>query len=230
MQWQTRIFIAALMWIVLCQGNSQAAARIHVIVLAKPISAQWIPGTGAENEKPLPMKIRALMVDGRIKEYVVGSSHEVTDRLFVVRRAFRINDSLPEDSAPRWQWQRGGWLIVDRLTGRVSAITLPEFDPLYSTASWYRDYVAYCGVADDGKKIDAVVVQIGRRKPVLKKLLDGNGLKDDSEPDSACQSPLWQRSPTRITFEVAGAQRQTFTVRGQVVDLVNDAEDEDDSN
>lgn len=229
MRWQIRFFVAILISMAFGKGYSPAAARVHVIVFGKPISVQWIPGTGAENEKPLPIKIRALMVDGRIKEYVVGSSHEVTDRLFVVRRAFRMNDSLPEDSALRWQWQRGGWLIVDRLTGRVSAITLPEFDSFYSAASWYRDYVAYCGVADDGKKIVAVVAQIGRRKPVLKKLLDGNGLPDDSQPDSACQPPLWQRNPTRVTFEVGGAQRQTFTIRGQVVDLVNDAEDEDDS-
>ena len=74
------------------------------------------------------IKVRALVVDGRVKEYVLGAPHEVTDRLFVVRRVFRVNDSLPEDSGPRWQWQRGGWLLVDRVTGHVSPINLPEFD------------------------------------------------------------------------------------------------------
>ena len=88
-----------------------------------------------------------------------------------MRRAFRVNDSLPEDPSPRWQWQRGGWLLVDRLTGHVSPIKIPEFDGSYSAASWYRDYVAYCGVAEDGKKTFAIVAQIGRRKPVLKKPL-----------------------------------------------------------
>ena len=92
-------------------------------------------------------------MDGRIKEYVVGSPHEVTERLFVVQRAFRVNDSLADEATPWWQWQRGGWLLVDRTTGRVSAINLPEYDAFYSAASWYRDYVAYCGVSDDGKKI-----------------------------------------------------------------------------
>ncbi len=72
-------------------------------------------------KKPMTLKVRALVVDGRVKEYVMGAPHEVTDRLFVVRRVFRVNDSLPEDAAPRWQWQRGGWLLVDRLTGRISA-------------------------------------------------------------------------------------------------------------
>jgi len=190
---------------------------------------QWLAGTGADNERPLPIKVRALVVDGRVKEYIIGSAHEITDRLFVVRRAFRVNDSLPEDSAPRWQWQRGGWLIVDRITGRVSAITLPEFDSFYSAASWYRDYVAYCGMADDGKKIDAVVAQIGRRKLVLKKLLSSDGVKEDAAPDSACPAPLWQRNPARVSFEGAGAQKQTFAIRGQVVDLVNDAEEDEDS-
>jgi hypothetical protein len=228
MRWQRHILWAGLIWVALFAQDAGAATKIHVIAFGKSMSVQWLAGTGAENEKPLPMKVRALVIDGRLKEYVIGSPHEITDRLFVVRRAFRVNDSLPEDPAPRWQWQRGGWLIVDRLTGRVSAITLPEFDSFYSSASWYRDYVAYCGVADDGKKIDAVVEQVGRRKPVLKKLLSGDGVKDGAAPDSACPVPIWQRNPTRVSFEAAGAQKQTFAIRGQVVDLVNDAEDDDD--
>jgi hypothetical protein len=63
--------------------------------------------------------------------------HQVTERLFVVRRVFRLNDSLPDELAPRWQWQRGGWLLIDRTTGRVAAINLPDYDALYSAASWY---------------------------------------------------------------------------------------------
>ncbi len=151
-----------------------AATKVHVITFGKWTSVQWFPGSGTgsgADDKPLTLKIRALVVDGRVKEYVLGASHEVTDRLFVVRRVFRVNDSLPEDSGPRWQWQRGGWLLVDRLTGRVSPVNLPEFDAYYSAASWYRDYVAYCGVADDGKKTYAMVAQLSRRKPVLKKVL-----------------------------------------------------------
>jgi len=154
------------------------------------------------------------MVDGRVKEYVIGSPHEVTDRLFVVRRAFRVNDSLPQDSGPRWQWQRGGWLLVDRTTGRVSPINLPEFDAFYSAANWYRDYVAYCGVSDDGKKTYAMVAQLGRRKPVLKKPLSNDGLADDAPPDSACpcrcgsgtrhESALSRRAEANRHFPCAG--------------------------
>ena len=85
----------------LLSSAASAATKVHVIAFGKWTSAQWFP-TGTE-EKPLILKIRALLVDGLVKEYVAGPSHEVTDRLFVVRRAFRLNDNLPDDPAPRWQ-------------------------------------------------------------------------------------------------------------------------------
>jgi len=178
------------------------------------------------------LKVRPLLVDARVKEFTFGQAHDVTDRLFVVRRAFRVNDSLPQEAAspPRWEWQRGGWLLVDRTTGRISPINLPEFDGFYSAASWYRDYAAYCGVSDDGKKIYAMVAQISRRKPVLKKALDGPGLAENASPDSACPAPTWQRGPARVTFEPAGAAKQSFAIRGHIVDLVTgDEEDEEAS-
>ena len=57
----------------------------------------------------------------------------------------------------RWQWQRGGWLLLDRVSSHILQITLAEFDPYCSVASWYRGYVAYCGVSEEGKKLYAVV-------------------------------------------------------------------------
>ena len=204
---------------------AMAAAKVHVIVFGKWMTVQEFGGAGGL-DKPVTIKVRALVVDGRVKEYAAGSPHEVTDRLFVVRRAFRVNDELPEETALRWQWQRGGWLMVDRLTGRVSAINLPEFDDAYSVASWYREYVAYCGVGDDGKKTYAIVAQLGRRKPVLKTKV-GEGVPDDGSMDSACPAPVWQRGPVRVSFEPASGVKQTFAVRGHAVDLVNDAEEED---
>lgn len=221
-------FLAVLLFsIVLLTNQADAATKVHVTTFGKSTSVQWFTGSGAD--KPMTLKIRALVIDGRVKEYAVGAPHEVTERLFVVRRAFRMNDSLPEVSAPRWQWERGGWLLVDRQTGHVSPINLPEFDVLYSAASWYRDYVAYCGVADDGKKTFAVVAQISRRKPVLRKLLSNDGIADDAAPDSACPPPVWQRSPVRVSFEQVGGASQTFAIRGHVVDLVNDVEEDEGS-
>lgn len=187
---------------------------------------QWMVGTNGKDE-PVIIKIRALVVDGRVKEYVLGPPHEVTERLFVVRRVFRVNDSLPEDTAPKWQWQRGGWLLVDRLTGRISTVSLPEYDVVYSAASWYRDYVSYCGVSDDGNKTFAIVAQLNRRKPVLKKALP-EGLPDDAQPDTACPTPTWQRGPMRVTF-AAASEKLTFAIRGHIVDVVNDAEEEEEA-
>ena len=197
-----------------------ATSKPHVIAFGKWIAAKWPDATGA---KLLDLKVRPLFVDTRLREYTTGNPHELTDRLFVVRRAFRINDALPAENAARWQWQRGGWLLVDRLTGRISQLNLPEFDPFYSTASWYRDYIAYCGVSDDGKKLYAMVAQVGRRKPILKK--DVGEPANDDVPDSECPPPAWDRSPMRVTFVPDVDQKVVFSIRNRVVDVVNDAEE-----
>jgi hypothetical protein len=208
----------------LCFACSECAAvpKPHVIAFGKWISAKWPNATG---QKLLDLKVRPLFVDTRLWEYTTGTAHEVTDRLFVVQRAFRVNDALPTETVngARWQWQRGGWLLVDRLTGRVSQLNLPEFDPFYSTASWYRDYIAYCGVSEDGKKLYAIVAQVGRRKPILKK--DAGEPAGADDPDSECALPIWERTPLRVTFQPAGRQKLTFSIRGRVVDVVNDAEE-----
>ena len=223
-----RVLLRLAVWAMLAASAAGAGAKVHVITFGKWTSAQWLPATSAEGDKPLNIKVRALIVDGRIKEFMLGPPHEVTERLFVVRRAFRVNDGLGDESVPRWQWQRGGWLLVDRTTGRVSAINLPEFDAFYSAASWYRDYAAYCGVSDDGTKIFAIVAQLSRRKAVLKKALSSDGLPNDAAPDSACPAPVWQRNPARVSFERAGSAKATYAVRGHVVDVVNDAEEEEE--
>ena len=150
-----------LVTITLLTSAVAAAPKVHVISFGKWTAVDWLPGTG-EN-KSVTLKVRGLAVDGRIKEHVLGPQHEVTERLFVVRRVFRVNDSLSEDpGAPRWQWQRGGWMLVDRSTGHISPVILPLFDNYYSVVSWYQDYAAYCGVSDDGKKVYAVVAQLSR--------------------------------------------------------------------
>ena len=69
------------------------ATKVHVLSLAKPATVQWF--VGPEGNKPYELKVRPLFVDGRLKEYTTGPQHEVTERMFVVRRMFRLNDSLP---------------------------------------------------------------------------------------------------------------------------------------
>src|SRR5579863_1062861 len=116
-----------------------AASKPHVITFGK-----WTPvKVTSDLDRSEDLKARPLYVDGRMKEFTFGIPHEVTEQLFVVRRMVRLNDVLPQENAstPRWSWQGGGWLVVDRATGHISQASLPEFDPDYSSASWYRDYV-----------------------------------------------------------------------------------------
>ena len=70
-----------------------------------------------------------------------------------------------------------------------------------------------------------MVAQLGRRKPILKKLL-GEPEGDDL-PDSECPAPSWQRQPTRVTFQPAATQKISFSVRGHAVDIVNDTEEDE---
>jgi len=215
----SRIIIALL----ISTALAQAASKPHIITFGKWTTVKWF--ASLDEIKPLDLKIRPLFIDGKLKEYTLGLPHEVTDRLFVVRRAFRFNDALPADKGPgpRWLWERGGWLLVDRAAGHISQIVLPEFDPYYSAASWFRDYAAYCGVSDDGEKSYLVVAQLGRRRPVLRQPVSKTIAQD--EPDSACPAPDWQRQPVRVTF--TDQERQsTYQVRGHAVDLIR-PDDED---
>ncbi len=199
-----------------------AAARTHTIAFGKWLPVKWF----ITPEKSQPMKVRSLYVDGKIKEFTIGDPHDVTDHVFVVRRAFRINDTLPDDEkkVPDWKWQRGGWVMVNRDSGRVSELKLPEFDPFYSVASWYQDYVAYCGISDDGTKLYAVVTQLGQKRPVMRKELGVAPTSD--EPDSAWPAPKWQKEPMRVTFAPPGAAAVSFDVRGHSADLADtDKED-----
>ncbi len=211
----------------LCLGlvaAASAAPKQHVILFGK-----WMPVklfVGPNEDKTVDIKIRSLMVDGRLREFTTGEPHDVTERLFVVRRAYRLNDWLPRDegTAHKWKWQRGGWLLVDRDTGRVSQLNLPYFDPFQSVATWYRDYAAYCGASDDGDKLFAIVAQLARKKPVVRREL--GPVKEADLPDSQCAAPEWQRQPARVTFEPTGGQKVTFTIRGRAADLVTESEEE----
>ena len=174
------------------------------------------------------LKTRALLVDGRVSEWTTGETHEITDRSFVVRRALRINDALPSDKpaakpAEHWVWQRGPWLLVDKLTGHVTALKLPDYDPGVSQVAWFRDYAAYCGVTATGKSLYAVVAQVGVRKPVLAKKLAAYDAANAAWP--VCALPEWQREPLKITFHPSGRDAASFDLVGRSARLVEDGED-----
>ena len=200
-----------------------AASKPHVITFGKWTAVK--SSTDLDQNRSDDLKVRAVYVDGRLKEFTFGIPHEVTEQLFVVRRVLRVNDTLPQEAVatPRWSWQRGGWLIVNRVAGHISQASLPEFDPDSSSGTWYRDYVAYCGISDDGRKLSAVVMQLGRRKPILKKPL-GEAANDEA---SECAPPGWQRAPTRVSFVSKADQKFTFAVRGHTVEVVSDDDPEE---
>jgi hypothetical protein len=196
--------------IVTLVASAWAAPRQHSVVLGKWQAVKTVADSGESRD----VKVRRLIVDGRVKEYTAGPDHEVTDRLFVIRRAYRVNDSLPQDpgQSSQWVWRLGGWISVDRSTGHVAQLNLPVFDPETSEASWYRDYAAYCGTSDDGEKAYLVVWQLGKRKPLLRKEFSGPG----------CSAPAWERKPARVTF-TAGGEKNSFIVRTHGADAQAEA-------
>jgi hypothetical protein len=207
--------------------EAQASPRkTHSVVLGAmkhvPYSKVGDPAGASANEKDL--KIRPLVVDGQMKEWTTGEAHDVTDRSFVVRRALRLNDSLPGEKQGHWVWQRGPWLLVDRVTGHMAALKLPDYDPGVSQVSWFRDYGAYCGVTASGKSLYAVVAQLTVRRPVLAKKLAAFDL--ESRPDPACAVPEWQREPLRVTFHPAGTEAASFNLVAGSAVLVEDSDDE----
>ncbi len=209
--------------IVLFVSTSWATSKPHVINFGKWITIRWY--SGPTEDEPIDAKARPLLVDGKAKEFTLGPPHEITERLFAVRRVLRINDSLSQEAvATRWSWQPAGWLIVDRATGHISPISLPDFDPFSSLASWYRDYIAYCGSTDDHNKLEGIVVQLGRHKPLLRK----NVAEMPGDGSTSCAVPEWQRHPTRVTFEPKGASKATFSIRGNFVEMLKEESDEDE--
>lgn len=206
---------APLVCLLLLAGSALAAPKQHVVGFGKWMTVKWM--VGEDEHTAIDLKMRALLVDGQTKEFTTGTPHDVTDRTFVVQRVFRLNDSLSQDAgAERWRWERGGWLLVNRVSGKVQPVPLTEFDPYDSNAAWFRDYAAYCGDSDDGKKVSAIIVQLGRRKPLLKKPVGEAGT--DQMPHAECPAPVWERAPARVTFAPTGAPNFTFTVPNRAVD------------
>jgi hypothetical protein len=217
-----KLLTVTLLWMLAVAPAIQAAApKTHVVSLGKATTVKLF--LGPDETKPQDIRIRGLYVDGKLKEFTTGDAHDVTDQHFVIQRAFRVNDSLPseEHTLPRWRWQRGGWILVDRTSGHVTQLHLPYFDAFYSDAAWYRDYAAYCGVSDTGEKLYAVVSQLSSRKPVIHKMLGPANATADA-PD--CGRPAWERQPPRVTFDLKDGQKLSFTVHGRVADLATTVE------
>ncbi len=209
---------------------ARVASKPHVVALGavrrEPYSIQGDPAGAQKDESTL--NVRPLVVDGKIREWTTGDLHAVTERSFTVRRAVRLNDSLPTDKSPRWVWQRGPWLLIDRETGKITALHLPDFDPGVSQIAWFRDYAAYCGLTASHRELFAVVAQIAARRPLLAKKLAPWNLSDPPSP--ACALPVWQREPLRVSFQPAGAAASVgFDLVGASAVLVEDNDSDSDN-
>ena len=193
-----------------------SSPKIHTVTLGAMRKVPYTPPDavhGTPDADALQLKVRPLIVDGRQREWTTGDTHDVTDRSFTIRRALRINDSLPADAAAHWVWQPGPWLLVDRSTGHITALHLPDFDSLVSEVSWFRDYAAYCGVAQTAKGgLYAVVAQIGARKAVVQKQIAP--WPQPAHTDHPCQPAQWQRQPMRVAIQLAGGDAVTFDIVG----------------
>ena len=119
-------------------------------------------------------------------------------------------------------------MLVDRITGRVTALHLPDFDSGVSDVIWYRDYAAYCGVHTAAKAggLSAVVWQIGARRAAVDKVI---GKWPQAEHAHAvCAPAKWQREPMRVTIQPTGATPISFDVIGSSTALVEDGDGDDE--
>ncbi len=255
--WLTIVAIITLLSVPLSIQAVPRKAHTVVLGAARktPYSKVGDPAGAAPGETEL--QVRALFVSGVLKEWTTGEVHEVTDRSFVVRRAIKVNDALPSDkpvpagqpgpgdkpgsgsksatgdkpssagSAGQWVWQRGPWLLVDRVTGHITALKLPHYDPGVSQVVWFRDYGAYCGVTASGKSLYAVVAQVAARKPLLAKKL--SSFDAESHPEPLCGPAEWQREPMRVSFHPVGKEPVGFEIVPGSAVLVEEAGDESES-
>jgi len=195
-------------FVLLLASGMSLAAKAHLVTFGPWLKVHLF--VGPEADKVEDIKVRSLNIDNHSRDYVVGEPHDLTEKTFVMRRAYRMNDAIT--SQREWKWQRDGWIMVDRSNGHVSKLNLPDFDPFYSVVSWFQDYAAYCGIAE-GQKLYAVVAQLGQRKPVLRQYIGVAMARE--EPDSECSAPVWQKEPVRVTFVPKTGQKLNFAIHGR---------------
>ena len=182
---------------------ARAKAKPHYAALGAvrtvPYSAEGDPAGARPGETKL--KVRPLVVNGKVEDWTTGEIHEVTPHTFTVQSALRINDALPTDKHEHWVWQRSAWLLVDK-RGKVKALRLPDYDVSVSDVVWFRDYAAYCGLSARGKSLYAVVARVSIRRAVVSKRLQK--LDPAEHPSPACAAAVWQREPLSVSFAPTG--------------------------
>ena len=172
------------------------------------------------------IKVRPLFVVDHQREWTTGELHEITDRTFAIRRALHVNDALPTDTVPHWIWQPGPWITVDRVNGHITALHLPDFDPVVSNAVWFRDYAAYCGTANTSKgaNLYVIVAQLSAHRAVVRKLIGKWPQPNHFIP--VCQPAKWDRLPLRVMIQPTGGEAFTYDVVG-TSSIIEEADNDD---
>jgi len=218
----TLLFLSAL--------SLNAATKPHTVALGVARKVPYQPpdaATKLTGDDAITLKVRALLIDGQQKEWTTGDTHDITDRTFTVRRAMRLNDALPGEAA-HWVWQPGPWLTVDRITGHIAALHLPDFDDAVSEAVWFRDYAAYCGVNSTTKAdtLVAVVAQVSVRKPILHQTISKWNPQQHAQPP--CAPAQWQRQPVRVHIQPTGGAAIDVEVVGATSSMIEEGDSTDE--
>lgn len=174
-----------------------------------PYSVEGDPDGAKPGETTL--RVRPLVVNGIVKDWTTGEDHPITEWSFTVRGAIRMNDALPTDSKEHWVWQRGPWLLVDKESGKITTLRLPDYSSAVSNVVWFRNYAAYCGLSPGGKTLYAIVTQVPARKPLVRQKL--SPWKATGQM-TACAPAVWQRDPLQVSFAPTGGTSVSFTLAG----------------
>jgi len=147
-----------------------AVVKPHVIRFGKRTTVKWL--AGADEDRPVDLKIRALYVDTRLKEYTTRAPPEVTDRLFLVQPVFPPERQL----ARRARWNASlavaaGWMPSGRsgYRGPVAPIALPEFDPFLFERQLVSRLHRVLWRVGRWQEVVCIVAQLARRKPSRRK-------------------------------------------------------------
>src|SRR4051794_40249896 len=101
-----------------------AVGKPKTVSFGRWFNVKWMVGPEEKTEREL--KVRALLVNGEAKEFTTGEPHEITDNVFVVQRAVRLNDSLADGPSkkPEWTWRPAGWLMVQRRSAHITNLSI----------------------------------------------------------------------------------------------------------
>lgn len=188
---------------------------VHTVFLGPWHTVPWSPDPDAAHPAHSQLRVRALVVDGRIADWTTSTIHQITESSYTVRQALRVNDSLPNAKHEHWVWQRGPWLSVDRLTGHVAILHLPGFDPRVSQVIWFRDLAAYCGIRGTAKpQLTALVARIAVRKALVStRLSPWNPAQNPTLLTTpACATATWQLDPLRVSFQPTLGKPLTYSL------------------